>query len=241
LNPVSKPHAWQRMAAAAFLAVLFFVPAVGSAASAAKKTVYLTFDADMTPGMLARLKNGEVAGWYDQGLVDYLLQNKIPATIFVTGLFVKAYPDLVKSLAASGNITIGNHTYDHDAFTDKCYGLRQVGTDARKRWEMLTTQLIIEKTAGVKPTLFRYPGLCSSSLDDVIVRAAGLTPVGANVVSGDAFNSDVSAIEREVLFRVKNGSVVLMHLGGPNAPASAAVLEKIKPELEKRGFVFAKL
>ena len=53
----------------------------------------------MTPGMLKRQQSGAVASWYDPAIVDFLRDSRVPAVIFVTGLFAEANPTLVAGLA----------------------------------------------------------------------------------------------------------------------------------------------
>src|SRR6478672_3809131 len=61
--------------------------------------VALTFDADMTQAMIADLRSGKVKSWYDRQVVATLRRTHPPATIFLTGLWTKTYPDAVRSFA----------------------------------------------------------------------------------------------------------------------------------------------
>ena len=45
---------------------------------------------------------------------------------------------------------------------------------------------------------------------------------------------------KTVLQNVHDGSEIVFHLGGPNAPVTAATLRRIIPELRSRGFTFEK-
>jgi peptidoglycan-N-acetylglucosamine deacetylase len=215
-------------------------PALGSGlqATGPRHTLRLTFDADMTPGMVKRLRAGAVASWYDPAILDYLRDNHLPAVIFVTGLFAETYPDLVGRLAGDPLFTIAVHGYAHAAFTSDCYGLPSLGTDAEKLDDLTRARDTVERLTGRRPTLFRYPGLCHDAHDDALVRQAGLIVDTPDVVSGDAFNHDVDAIVRQVLTRAKNGGTVLFHLGGPNAPATLAALTRVVPALRKLGYEF---
>lgn len=223
------------------------VPPPGSAVlpadgKPAEKTVFLTFDADMTQGMKSRLDEKKVAAWYDPKLIEELKAEDVPATVFVTGMFAEIYPDLIKELSADGRFSIENHTYDHSAFAWPCFGLRALKTDDEKRAEIRRTQAILESLTGKTPTLFRYPGLCGHDPhDDALVAAFGLAVNDGTLVSGDAFSRHPERIVRAVLGRVKDGSVVVMHLGGPNAPSTAAAVAELVPLLRAKGYRFAKL
>src|SRR6478672_822832 len=98
----------RRMAPALAAAALALL--VGSLASAGNphlilhgprthKWVALTFDADMTQAMIADLRSGKVKSWYDRQVVATLRRTHPPATIFLTGLWTKTYPDAVRSFA----------------------------------------------------------------------------------------------------------------------------------------------
>jgi peptidoglycan/xylan/chitin deacetylase (PgdA/CDA1 family) len=72
--------------------------------------VALTFDADMTPGMLAQLQSGQARSWYNREVRDILDAEGVRATIFLTGLWTQAYPEVARSLAEDPLFEIGNHT-----------------------------------------------------------------------------------------------------------------------------------
>ena len=63
------------------------------------KKIALTFDACMTGGMLKRVEAGTEKPLFNEAIVAYLHQERIPATIFITGLWAKQYPEAVKEIA----------------------------------------------------------------------------------------------------------------------------------------------
>jgi peptidoglycan/xylan/chitin deacetylase (PgdA/CDA1 family) len=226
-------------ARAAVLAVLAAGAAAAASAGAPPKALYLTFDADMTPGMLKRLQSGAVASWYDPAIVDFLRESRVPAAVFVTGLFAEANPTLIAGLAHDPLFVVGVHGYGHAAFTRRCYGLPVLRTDAEKRADIARARDAIARLTGTPPRLFRYPGLCHDRHDDELVREAGLAVDTPSIVSGDPFNRNVDAIVRQVLKRATPGGTVVFHLGGPNAPSTLDALRKLVPELRKRGYELA--
>lgn len=202
--------------------------------------IALTFDADMTASMLTRLHSGAVASWYDARIVATLRAEHVPATIFLTGLWTQAYPDVVRSLAADALFELENHSMDHAAWRSPCFGLPTISTDAARRAELTGAAEIIRSTAGVDPRYFRYPGGCHADSDDRLVTALGEQPLGWDAVSGDAFQADPDVIVRNVLARVSPGSIVVMHfIGAPNAPATAVALARLIPLLRAKGYEFA--
>lgn len=210
----------------------------------AEKAVYLTFDADMTEGMRARLQKKEIKSWYDPEIIKYLDAQQVQATIFSTGMFAEVYPDLIRSLGQDQNFAIENHSYDHPAFETKCYGLRTAFSDQDKIEQIEKTQNILKNLTGKDPQYFRYPGLCHNSHDDQLVHSLGLKTDTNLLISGDAFRIGPKAIQtmaQRIIRDVRPGSVIVMHLGGPNAPDTAGLVQEIVPELRAQGFEFKKL
>jgi peptidoglycan/xylan/chitin deacetylase (PgdA/CDA1 family) len=71
-----------------------------------EKTLCLTFDDG--PGVTI----GQVAGPKTLELARYLLQEKIVATFFMTGVHIVKHPDIPPQVCALGH-TIGNHSFTH--------------------------------------------------------------------------------------------------------------------------------
>lgn len=204
-----------------------------------QKPVALTFDADMTQGMLNNLKSGKVASWYNKDVIDVLEKDNVPATIFITGLWAEAYPGVTKELSENPLFEIGNHSYSHPRFTSNCYNLPAV---VNRDQEFKKAQEILKNITGVYPKLFRFPGGCFLKSDLDIAKKYNLKIVGWDVASGDAFNDNTQAIIKRVERKVKPGSIVVMHLnGGANAPATAKALPEIISYLRFKGYTFVKV
>ena len=195
--------------------------------------VALTFDADMTMGMLAQLQSGAVGSWYNREVAAILRQEKIPATIFMTGLWARAYPEEARLLAADPLFEIGSHTYDHAAFRVPCYNL---GGALNPAGEIVDAQTTIAAITGITPRLLRFPGDCYNEADLAMAADRGLTVISGDVRSGDGFNASPSGIVNTVERLTRPGSIILMHLhGGPNAPNTAAALRQLIPWLRAQG------
>ena len=178
---------------------------------------------------------------YSKDLIDYLESEKIPATIFITGMFAEMYPDLIKEISKFPNIKIANHTYDHSGFESPCYGLKIIRKDKEKIDEIKKTQKILEDLTGIVPKYFRYPGLCRNKHDDSLVKKLKLKISNTGLTSGDAFNNDSENITNDVINNVKNGSVIIMHLGGHNAPVIDISIKDIVTKLKAKNYVFKTL
>ena len=158
------------------------------------KRVALTFDADMTPEMLTGLRDGG-SKQYDEAIIRSSTARRLrpPSSSPDCG----PGPTLTRSSALPEDplLGVGNHTFDHRAWTATCYGLpagdrraREEGRDADRTAEE------IEKATGETPSWFRFPGLCHSDTDLEIVAGAGEQAIDG-LSSGDAFASDPTAVE----------------------------------------------
>ncbi|WP_371645133.1 MULTISPECIES: polysaccharide deacetylase family protein [unclassified Streptomyces] len=203
------------------------------------KTVALTFDADMTSDQGPRAAGGE--HFDNPQLIATLRRLKVPSTVFMTGRWAEEYPDQAKSIGTDPNFEIANHSYSHHAFKSPCYGLPTL--DAAAARADVDRAFAAFRTAGAVNTVpyFRFPGGC---YDDQALRAvstAKVTAVQWDVVSGDAFAKDPDAVAEQVLTGVKPGSVVVMHCTRSAAPVTEEAVQKIVPELRKRGYRFVKV
>jgi peptidoglycan/xylan/chitin deacetylase (PgdA/CDA1 family) len=207
-----------------------------------RRWVALTFDADMTHGMLEALHSGRVHGWYDAALFDELRATRTPATIFLTGLWTQTYPDIARKLARGSQFELENHSLDHAGWVAPCYGLPTVSGAVSKRTEIGTARDIIKRVTGVVPRFFRFPGGCETDADVRLVESYRERAVAWDVVSGDAFEPNPQAIVRAVLSGVRPGSIVVAHcMGAPNAPATAQAMRVVIPALRARGYRFVRV
>ena len=94
---------------------------------------------------------------YNQEVLDILASHGVRATFFLVGAYVRAYPALVKNIAAGGHV-IGCHSYTHD-FTPL------YGTDDGLKNELNDWEKAITSALGEVPDarLFRYPGGSASA------------------------------------------------------------------------------
>jgi len=203
--------------------------------------IALTFDADMTSGMLSKLEKKQIKSLYNKAIIDILKTNNIPATIFLTGLWAKKYESVVKELAANSLFEIADHSYSHLAFTSNCYNLETIKKESIANNFKLSKETL-EQISGKKISLFRFPGGCYDQNSLKLANQAGLEVIGWDLASGDAFNSNTPAIIKNVVNNAKNGSIIVFHLSGDRyAPKTAEALKVIVKRLKNKGFNFVKV
>jgi len=113
------------------------------AASLPKRTLCLTFDDG--PGEVTE----NIPGPKTIEIAEYLHKEKISATFFVVGKFVKDYAYILPQLLALGH-DIGNHTFDHPHLPD--FFLQKGDVLA----EIIKTSELLPLTKN-KPVFFRAP------------------------------------------------------------------------------------
>ena len=206
-----------------------------------KKIVALTFDADMTPGMLSALKSKRVASWYNEKVIETLRQQQVPATLFLTGLWIEAYSAATTELSKDPLFELGSHSYSHGAFHSPCYSLFPI-PESNQAGEVRKTDELLRKYATSYKKYFRFPGLCSDAAALKIVTDQGYTVIGGDVDGGDGFEKSPKWIVSTVTAHVRPGSIVVLHMhGGPNAPETAVALSDIINKLRADGYSFVKV
>jgi peptidoglycan/xylan/chitin deacetylase (PgdA/CDA1 family) len=201
-----------------------------------KPRIALTFDADLTAAMRRRLTSGKVRSYYNAALIQHLRDLKVPATLFLTGLWMEQYPDRTRELAADPLFELGTHTYDHRAFTKHCYTLGTV-----PRPEMLTdvrrAVTILDRLDPHATRWFRFPGGCYDGTALHELAPAGVTAVGLDVPGADGFAKSPKSVVDQVLQHARNGSIVVLHMhGGDNAPFTDEAIPPIVEALRAKGF-----
>lgn len=159
--------------------------------------VALTFD-------LCPVRKG--AG-YDQELVDYLIEQKIPATFFMSGKWMAKHDQQVQALLQVPFFEIGTHGEVHAH-------LPLHSADEQKQ-EILGPVRLLKTKYHHDATLFRPP--YGEFNDDTVtmVRSLGLQFILWNVVSGDPDPTiTATQIEDRLKRTVRRGSVIVMHANG---------------------------
>ncbi len=142
---------------------------------------------------------------YTERILDVLHQERVPATFFLVGRAVVAYPGTVRRIVRDGH-AVGNHTWDH--------GHLIVETPAAVRAELTRTSDAIERIAHVRTTLMRPP---FGGRDFAVVAAAHT--LGYRVVMWsvplprDWEQPGDATIVRRVVDNVVDGSIIVLHDG----------------------------
>ena len=201
---------WTGVASAASASVVF-------KGSAERKQIALTFDDNYSVDRaLATLRA--------------LQKHEVPATLFVVGSGVNAYPainrEIVKGMAA-GWFEVGDHSWSHPVLPGLSNGAMAAqiggGTDA------------FRKATGARTVpLFRPPYGSTNARVAAVGGSEGFRHLVLwDVDPRDWAGGSASAIADHVVAHAHNGAIVVMHL---SAPHTAAAIPGIASRLRAKGY-----
>lgn len=168
----------------------------------------------------------------DEGVLDTLQREQVPATMFVMGWWAAKRPPILTRLVNDGYL-IGSHGYaavDLTGVSDEA-----VAEDVD---QAVTT---IEQATG-RP-LARYATAYAGASDErvrAVVAAKGLLPILWTVAAAD-YGPDATedSVYDHVMADMHDGAIVELHLDGPASAASTGhVLPRLIADLRDQGYRF---
>ena len=166
---------------------------------------------------------------YDEKVIEILLREKVPATLFLSGRWVEKNVEKATFLASQPQFEIANHGFYHANMTEK--------PDDRVKQELVRTQSIIEKLTGKRPRYFRPP---YGEVDERVAKLAaeaGLVTIQYDLASGDPDpNLSAKAIVRVVLRDAQGGSIIVFHMNRKGVH-TAEILPEVIQGLRQKGFM----
>jgi peptidoglycan-N-acetylmuramic acid deacetylase len=185
-----------------------------------KKFLYLTFD------------NGYENG-YTAKILDILKKEKVPATFFVTGHYLKSAPELVKRMVNEGHI-VGNHSWSHPDLTRV--------SDEKLRAELEKVRAETEILTGQKNMAYlRPPRGIFSERTMALAKEAGYTHVFWSLAFVDWYTDQQKGGQYaydNIMRQAHPGSIMLLHTVSKD---NADALEKVLQDLKKKGYEFKSL
>jgi len=197
-----------------------------------QKVIAFTFDAC-----------GGRSDGYNERLIAYLRKEQLPATLFITGLWIEKHKAIFAELAGDPLFEIENHGLMHRLCSTE--GRTKYGVHATRDLgdvidEMELGARKISGLTGRRPIFFRSATAYTDELSLEVAKRLGMEVVSYDILSGDAMRASAKTISRNILKGARHGAVVIMHFNHPEWPDVAA-LELAVPELRKRGYNFIKL
>ena len=208
------------------------VPGVRTRLDTDDKVIALTFDAC-----------GSARGnGVDGRLVDFLVRERIPATLFINGRWIDANPVLFKQLAANPLFEIANHGIRHKpaSITGRSvYGIAGTKNAAEVVEEIELNARKIEAISGTRPKLYRSGTAYYDEIAVQISQGLGHEVAGYSLL-GDAGATWNATQVKAALLKAVPGDIALLHMNHPEAGTGAGVIAAV-PELKRRGFRFVRM
>jgi peptidoglycan/xylan/chitin deacetylase (PgdA/CDA1 family) len=194
-----------------------------------KRVVALTFDC--------------CPGGFDTRIANVLVTERIPATIFITWLWMRRNPEGLALLRAHPELfTIENHGERHIPPVlggGTIFGIRVAGDLPTIRYEIEAGGRAIGMATGTTPRWYRAAtGFYSLSVIPEI-EAMGFA-IGGYSFSADQGASLPAAQVAVRMANAKSGDVIVAHINQPLRPSGLGVVEGLRA-LQRQGTVFARL
>jgi peptidoglycan/xylan/chitin deacetylase (PgdA/CDA1 family) len=196
------------------------------------KIIALTFDAC----------GGTNGSGYDSKLIEYLIKEKIPATLFLNARWIDANLDTFAMLSKNSLFEIENHGYLHKPLSvngRSIYNIKGTNNLDEVINEVYLNEQKIQQLTGRKPKYFRSGTAYYDDVSVGIARELGMKPVGFSVI-GDAGATFSAEQIKKASLTVREGSIVIYHMNHPKKDTAKGIIKTI-PLLRAKGFKFVKL
>jgi peptidoglycan/xylan/chitin deacetylase (PgdA/CDA1 family) len=163
-------------------------------------------------------------------ILDILAEHNLRATFFLIGRQVERFPQAARRIATEGH-TVGNHSYSHPIYLYR--------SPSETHRQLKQAQEVISEATGIRPVFARPPCGVRTPAYFSGARSLGLRTVQWDVSGFDWKGNPPRIIARNVLRRVRAGSIILLHDGDSESKhdrrATAEALPLIITGLLSRG------
>ena len=189
-----------------------------------EKVIALTFDACET----------KTPVHFDEGILSFLISNKIPFTVFISGKFAKTNSERLTEISRLDFVGIENHSLNHFQHMEKL-SIEQV------LQEVTDNEKLIFDITGRKTKLFRFPGGNYNDAEVNAIENLGYRIVHWEIPSGDPDKHVTKErLVKWVLYIAEPGSILIFHINGKGYKTAEA-LPEIADKLKEQGYKFVKL
>lgn len=208
----------------------------------------------LQPGLRLAIAPGDTApalaltldacdGKADHRIIDLLVTEKIPATIFTTARWLKRNPDTVKLLVSHPDLfEIENHGARHLPAVDQpvsVYGLKAAGSPAGVTAEIAGGAAAVQAATGKMPHWYR--GATALYTAESLKQIAALHhEVAGYSIAADGGARFSAGLTEKTMLAARAGDVLLAHVNHPEKAAGAGVVKALLA-LKGRGYRFVRL
>ena len=165
-------------------------------------------------------------------IIAFLLQERIPATLFISGRFAKRNQREIKALATFPFLEFENHSLNHRQHMERL---------AEKEMIQELDDSLLRALTGKKTRFFRFPGGNYDGRSVRIVEKHHYKIVHWSFASGDADQKvNPQGLSSWVLTKTGPGSILIFHVNGRGYSTGEA-LPGIVYTIKQRGYHFVRL
>ena len=178
----------------------------------------------------------------DMALMEFLMREKIPATLFINARWIDANPELFHRLAANPLFEIANHGLRHKPASvngRSVYGIDGTRDVADLVEEIELNARKISDISGNRPRLYRSGTAYYDDVATEVSRALGHEVAGFSLL-GDAGATFTAPQVTAALLKARPGDVIICHMNHPESGTGAGIMAAV-PELRTRGFRFVRM
>lgn len=183
------------------------------------------------------------SGGVDERILDTIIDNAIPATVFVTGRWLAANPVAVTRLLAYPELfEIEDHGANHIPAVigdDRPYGLMPAGTAEGVRREVEGGAEAVLSVTNTHPRWYRGAAALYSADALALIHALGFSVAGFSL-NADLGASASAAVTAARIAAAQDGDVIIAHMNQPKRASGAGVAKGILT-LKAKGFRFVRL
>jgi len=197
-----------------------------------EKVVALTFDAC----------GGKGGSGCDTELIGYLVQESVPATLFINARWIDENEDVFMALTQNSLFEIENHGAEHRPLS--VTGRSAYGIDGTQNVRAVIDEVRscgdkIYKLTGRRPGYFRSGTNYYDEIAVSVVKELGAEAVGYSLL-GDAGATYSAAQIKKACLNAKPGSIIIFHMNHPEKETAEGIREAV-PALRAKGFRFVRL
>jgi len=197
------------------------------------KEVALTFDA---------CGGSAKSSQFDAGLIDFLVENRIPATLFINSRWIQSNPETFMHLAANPLFEIANHGTAHRPLSvngKSIYNIPGTASPEEVKHEINGNGDLIEKLTGRRPKFFRSGTAYYDELSVAIARQNGVEIAGFSIL-GDAGATFSAPKVAQQIESARSGDILIFHMNHPEGGTREGIIEGIA-KLKAQGYSFVRL
>jgi peptidoglycan/xylan/chitin deacetylase (PgdA/CDA1 family) len=196
------------------------------------QSVFLTLDACGGPG----------GRGFDSELVAFLEKEKIPATLFLSTVWITNRPSDFLRLKTNELFEIESHGFLHRPLSAKpitIYGIKSTSSAEEVRDEIALSRIQLQKDLGRPSFLYRPAALYIDPSAEAVVNKLPIYVIGF-AINGDA-GASFSVKQMEKSFKtLKAGDIIICHMNHPKGETAEGLMALL-PKLIQKGFVFKRL